>query len=74
MRMIDIHDVEAVEKRFRQARIDPRWARPLRNAFYKRGRSAVEALGALPDEPRKRLADAIRFHSLEFGRRPGPAL
>ena len=69
MRMIDIHDVEAVEKRFRQARIDPRWERPLRNAFYKSGLSAAEALGALPDEPRKRLADAIRFHSLELVQR-----
>ncbi|MBX7103244.1 MAG: 23S rRNA (adenine(2503)-C(2))-methyltransferase RlmN [Gemmataceae bacterium] len=59
-----IHDVEGVERVRQRLRIDPGYIRRLRNAFYKKHRSADESLAELPESLRSSFERRVNFHSL----------
>jgi 23S rRNA (adenine2503-C2)-methyltransferase len=67
--MVSIHDDDAMESLRHDLAIDPVRLRRLRNAVYKKGRSADEALDEIPDEKRVRLARQTRFHALQLHNR-----
>ncbi len=64
--MTSIHDDDALESMRSQLRIDPDQIRRLRNAFYKKHRTAEESLDELPSDMRARVARKIGFHTLEL--------
>jgi len=64
--MPSIHDLEFVERRARELRVDPHELRLLRNAYYKKHRSADDALAVLSDDVRARFADGLEFGTLEL--------
>ncbi len=72
--MPSIHDRAALEAYCRQARLDPQHLRRLRNAFYKRGQTAEEALRELPADKRETFARSVPFHALELHSRHDSAL
>jgi 23S rRNA (adenine2503-C2)-methyltransferase len=64
--MNHIHDVAALEQIRKRLRIDPGHVRRLRTVFYKKHRSAKEALGHLPEPQRGVFGNEVAFHSLTF--------
>ena len=64
--MVSIHDAVALETLRGHWRLEPNLLRQLRNAFYKKRQTAVEALRLLPEIPRAAFDGAIRFHALEL--------
>jgi 23S rRNA (adenine2503-C2)-methyltransferase len=67
--MNHIHDMAALEQIRKRLRIDPEHMRRLRKVFYKKHRSAEEALVHLPMPQRDVFRNEVAFHSLTFCRR-----
>jgi 23S rRNA (adenine2503-C2)-methyltransferase len=64
--MASIHDLQAVEQMRKAHRVDTQRIRQLRNAFYKKRRTAEVALAELPGECRAEFACSIEFHALRL--------
>jgi len=64
--MPSIHDLPAIDRLFKRERLTPHQLRLVRNTFYKQRRPADVALERLPADPRRRLNDEIRFHTLDL--------
>jgi 23S rRNA (adenine2503-C2)-methyltransferase len=68
--MISIHDADALEQLRGRCRIVPNHLRHVRNVFYKKRRTAEEALQQLPESQRAAFGGEVGFHALELhGRR-----
>jgi 23S rRNA (adenine2503-C2)-methyltransferase len=64
--MDSIHDAAALTRLRSRWRVEPNHIRQLRNAFYKKHRTAAEALHQLPEAERAGFAGEVAFHSLEL--------
>jgi 23S rRNA (adenine2503-C2)-methyltransferase len=64
--MHSIHDIVALQQLRCQYRVEPNQLRRLRNAFYKKNRTAQEALEQLPESLRAKWASDIAFHALQL--------
>src|SRR2546427_12760314 len=58
-RMVSIHDTSGLAKLRERWRIEPGHVRRLRNAFYKKQRSATEALREIPEARRHEFGAAL---------------
>ncbi len=67
--MISIHDLPAIDGLRRRSKLDVGWLRRLRNRFYKKHASAVEALAELPPVAQPRFACEVEFHPLSLAGR-----
>ncbi len=72
--MISIHDLPAIDGLRRRAKLDVEWLRRLRNRFYKKHGSAVEALDELPADARPLFAREVEFHPLTLTSRHDSAV
>ncbi len=64
--MDSIHDDVVLEQRRRRWRVEPYHVRQLRNSFYKKQRTAAEALQHLPETQRAGFSSELAFHALEL--------
>ena len=64
--MVNIHDFAALERLRSHWRMEPNRLRQLRNAFYKKRQTAVEALELLPPADRGAFGAAVAFHALQL--------
>ena len=64
--MVSIHDAVALEQLRGRCRVEPNHLREVRNAFYKKKRSAEEALQQIPEAQRAGLGCEVAFHALEL--------
>jgi 23S rRNA (adenine2503-C2)-methyltransferase len=62
--MTSIHDTSALEHLRRCLRIEPHHVRRMRNAFYKKHRTADEALASIPEPQRLALQGELTWHTL----------
>jgi 23S rRNA (adenine2503-C2)-methyltransferase len=66
---LNIHDHQGIDQLARRLKLDPHWLRRLRNAYYKKQRTAEQALLELPEDIRASFAKEAAFHSLELAQR-----
>lgn len=64
--MLSIHDIAGVEAWARSRRVEVQALRRLRNDFYKKHRSAEDAVRPLPDSVRSSFLRDVRFHALSL--------
>ena len=64
--MDSIHDAAALERLRGKWRIEPYYLRQARNSFYKKQRTAAEALREIPEAQRAAFGGAIGFHALKL--------
>jgi len=62
--MESIHDASALANLRKRRRIEPHHLRRLANAFYKKQRSALEAVQEVPEDKRGAVAGDLSFHAL----------